>query len=140
MGYRYYSHFKTRKLGLKDKVTWSLLQEMAGPGYDLVKRKSEKNLLVIQSCPTLCDPIDCGPLRFKRPGTWHLSIILQARILEWVAVSFFLQGIFLTHGLNLGLLQCRQILYCLSHQGKCGPGQNGYPKNCSLPTQMLLPG
>ena len=28
-----------------------------------------------------------------------------------------LQGIFLTQGSNLGFLQCRQILYCLSHQG-----------------------
>ena len=28
----------------------------------------------------------------------------------------FLQGIFLTQGLNLGLLHCRQILYHLSHQ------------------------
>ena len=28
-----------------------------------------------------------------------------------------LQGIFLAQGLNLGLLHCRQILYCLSHQG-----------------------
>ena len=27
-----------------------------------------------------------------------------------------LQGIFLTHGLNLGLLPCRQNLYCLSHR------------------------
>ena len=27
-----------------------------------------------------------------------------------------LQGIFLTQGLNLGLLPCRKILYCLSHQ------------------------
>ena len=30
---------------------------------------------------------------------------------------FFFQGIFLTQGLNLGLLNCRQVLYCLSHQG-----------------------
>ena len=29
---------------------------------------------------------------------------------------FFLQGIFLTQGLNPGLLHCTQILYCLSHQ------------------------
>ena len=29
-----------------------------------------------------------------------------------------LQGIFLTQGLKAGLLHCRQILYCLSHQGK----------------------
>ena len=28
-----------------------------------------------------------------------------------------IQGIFLTSGLNLGLLHCRQILYCLSHSG-----------------------
>ena len=30
---------------------------------------------------------------------------------------FLFQGIFPTHGSNLGLLNCRQILYCLSHQG-----------------------
>ena len=34
-----------------------------------------------------------------------------------VGCHFLLQGIFPTHGLNLGLLQCRQILFCLSHQG-----------------------
>ena len=34
-----------------------------------------------------------------------------------VACHFLLQGIFLTQGLNLGLLHCRQILYHLSHQG-----------------------
>ena len=42
--------------------------------------------------------------------------ILQARILEWVACHSLLQGIFLTQGLNLGLLHCKQILYHLSHQ------------------------
>ena len=34
-----------------------------------------------QSCPTLCDPIDGSPLGSSVPG------ILQARILEWVAIS-----------------------------------------------------
>ena len=38
---------------------------------------------------------------------------LQTRILEWVP----LQGIFPTQELNTGLLHCRQVLYCLSHQG-----------------------
>ena len=38
--------------------------------------------LVIQSCPTLCDPIDCSP-----PGS-SFHEILQARILEWVAIPF----------------------------------------------------
>ena len=35
-----------------------------------------------------------------------------------VGCLFPLQGIFLTQGQNLGLLHCRQILYCLSHQGE----------------------
>ena len=36
----------------------------------------------LQSCPTLCDLIDGSPLGSSVPG------ILQARILEWVAISF----------------------------------------------------
>ena len=36
----------------------------------------------LQSCPTLCDPIDSSPTGSPVPG------ILQARILEWVAISF----------------------------------------------------
>ena len=36
----------------------------------------------LQSCPTLCDPIDGSPLGSSVPG------ILQPRILEWVAISF----------------------------------------------------
>ena len=35
----------------------------------------------LQSCPTLCDPIDGSPPGFPVPG------ILQARTLEWVAMS-----------------------------------------------------
>ena len=35
----------------------------------------------------------------------------------WVGCHALLQGIFLTQGSNPGLLHCRQILYCLSHQG-----------------------
>ena len=36
-----------------------------------------------------------------------------------VGCHFLLQGIFPTHGLNLGLPDCRQILYWLSYQGSC---------------------
>ena len=37
---------------------------------------------VAQSCPTLCDPMDCSlPVS-------SLQGILQARVLEWVAISF----------------------------------------------------
>ena len=34
----------------------------------------------------------------------------------WSGLPFLLQGIFLTQGLNPGLLHCRQIPYCLNHQ------------------------
>ena len=37
---------------------------------------------LLQSCPTLCDPIDGSPLGSPVPG------ILQARTLEWVVISF----------------------------------------------------
>ena len=52
---------------------------------------SEGNLLIItaaaaakllQLCPTLCDPIEGSPPGSPTPG------ILQARTLEWVAISF----------------------------------------------------
>ena len=36
---------------------------------------------VVQSCPILCDPVDCSP-----PGS-SVHGILQAGILEWVAIS-----------------------------------------------------
>ena len=36
----------------------------------------------VKSCPTLCDPMDCS-----LPGS-SLHGILQARVLEWVAISF----------------------------------------------------
>ena len=40
---------------------------------------------LLQSCPTLCDPIDSSPLGSSVPG------ILQARTLEWVAIAFSAQ-------------------------------------------------
>ena len=38
--------------------------------------------VVAQSCPTLCDPMDCSP-----PGS-SVHGIFQARMLEWIAISF----------------------------------------------------
>ena len=46
----------------------------------IIKWKSESE--VAQSCSTLCDPVDCS-----LPGS-SVHGILQARILEWVAISF----------------------------------------------------
>ena len=72
---------------------------------------------VTRSCPTLCDHLD-----FTVHG------ILQARILEWVSLSF-LQGIFPTQGSNPGLPHCSQILYHLSHRK---------PRNTGVGTLSLL--
>jgi len=47
-----------------------------GEQYAIATAKS------LQSCPTLCDPIDGSPPGSPIPG------ILQARTLEWVAISF----------------------------------------------------
>ena len=44
--------------------------------------ENESESEVTQSCPTLCDPVDCS-----LPGS-SVHQILQARILEWVAISF----------------------------------------------------
>ena len=65
---------------------------------------------VAQSCLTFCCPMD-----YSLSGS-SVHGILQARILEWVAISFS-QGIFLTQGSNPGLPHYRQMLYHLSHQG-----------------------
>ena len=65
--------------------------------------------------------------------------IFQARILEWVAISFS-RGSSLTQGLNLCLLHCRRILYPFSHQGSLsgcirpitGKFNNGFGKQRQL--------
>ena len=62
-----------------------------------------------QLCTTFCDPTD-GSL----PGS-SVHGIFQARIQKWVVMSFF-RGIF-DLGSNPVLLNCRQTLYPLSHQG-----------------------
>ena len=67
----------------------------------------------VQSCPTLCDPIDGSP-----PGS-SVHGILQARILEWVAVSlsigFFLFNIFYFEIiLDLQISENGDFLYILS--------------------------
>ena len=63
-----------------------------------------------QSRPTLCDPMDCSPPRLLCP--WNFPGKNTG-----VGSPSLLQGIFPTQGSNPGLLHCRQMLYCLSHQG-----------------------
>ena len=78
-------------------------------GSPIAFTEVKKKVLDIQLCLTFCDSIDCNPPGFSALG------ILQGKILEWG--DSLLQGVFPTQRLNPGPLQCRQILYCLSHQG-----------------------
>ena len=55
-------------------------------------------VLVAQLCPALCDHMDCTLLGSSLHG------ILQARILDWVAISFS-RGIFPTQASNPVLIQ-----------------------------------
>ena len=87
-------------------------------------------VLVTQSCLTLCDLMDCSPISSSVHG------ILQARILEWIAISFA-RG-FPTQGSNPCLLHCRKILYGRSHTSSTSSkrwGQGGTPFSacCSVP-------
>ena len=61
-------------------------------------------ILVTQLCWTLCDPMDCNP-----PGS-SVHEILQARILEWVAISFS-RGSSWPRGQTWVSCIARQILY-----------------------------
>ena len=64
---------------------------------------------VVQLFPTLCDPMDCSP-----PGSSvHGDSPGQN---TGVGSHALLQQIFPTQGSNPGLLNCRQILYHLSHR------------------------
>ena len=57
-------------------------------------------VLVAQSCPTLCNPMDCSP-----PGSFVHGILHGKN--TGVGSHSLLQGIFLTQELNLGLPHCR---------------------------------
>ena len=78
-------------------------------------RKGDLNIvkiivLVAQSCPTLCDPMDCSPLGSS------VHEIFQARILEGVAISFS-RGSSQPRDQTRCPSHCRQILYQLSYKG-----------------------
>ena len=76
-----------RRLGVRKLLSWGLLRVLVEPsGASGVCRlqcsqRPGAGGEVAQSCLTLCDPEDCSP-----PGS-SVPRILQARILEWVAIS-----------------------------------------------------
>ena len=65
---------------------------------------------VAESCLTFCNPMDCSP-----PGS-SVHKIYQARILEWIALPFLLQGIFPTQQLDPNVLHWQVDSSPLTHQ------------------------
>ena len=70
------------KIHLIFSAFWSKFQTSSPPPFILLSTAAAAAAKLLQSCPTLCDPTDGSPPGSPVPG------ILQARILEWVAISF----------------------------------------------------
>ena len=68
----------------KSVPKWEIWEHYHFPDcyFDWINYNAAAAAKSLHSCPTLCDPIDGSP-----PGS-HVAGILQARALEWVAISF----------------------------------------------------
>ena len=87
----------------------------------------------LQSCPTLCDPIDCSPPGSPVPG------ILQARTLEWVAISFSNAGKWKVKVKSLSHVRLLATPWTAAHQA---PPSMGFSRQecwsgVPLPSPML---
>ena len=102
------SHEIKRHLILGGKVMTNLDSMLKSRDITLLTKayivKSESESEVTQSCLTLCDPMDCSP-----PGS-SVHGILQARILEWVALFFSRVSSLPGDGTHVSCFG-RQILY-----------------------------
>ena len=89
---------RQRDMALKDELLRSVSAQHAN-GEEQINSSSHiaaaAAAKLLQSCPTLCDPIDSSPPGSPVPG------ILQARILEWVAISFSNAGKWKVKGKSL---------------------------------------
>ena len=92
-------------------------------GYYKIHR-SHKQVLVAQSFPALCDPMDCS-----LPG-FSVRRILQARILEWVAIPFSRAS---SHPRDWAWISCIACRFFLLSEP---PGKPTWPSN---PTTRSIP-
>ena len=75
--------FRLERLSIDSTSHWILNMEDWSWLSSLDYHTHSMNCAVLsQSCPTLCDPVDCSP-----PGSF-VHGIFQARFLEWVAISY----------------------------------------------------
>ena len=87
----------------------------------------------LQSCPTLCDPIDGSSPGSPVPG------ILQARTLEWVAISFSNAGKGKVKGKSLSRVRLFVTPWTAAHQAppSMGFSRQEYWSGVPLPTLIL---
>ena len=76
-------------------------------------------LLSLQSCPTLCNPIDSSPPGSPVPG------VLQARTLEWVAISFSSAW---KWKVNVKLLSCVRLIATPWTEAYLAPPSMGFSR------------
>ena len=89
----------------------------------------------LQSCPTLCDPIDGSP-----PGS-PVPWILQARTLEWVAISFSNAWKWKVKVKSLSLVRLLATPWTATHQAppSMGFSRQEYWSGVSLPSPLYTP-
>ena len=87
----------------------------------------------LQSCPTLCDPIDSSPPGSTVPG------ILQARTLEWVAISFSNVWKWKVKGKSLSCVPLFATPWTAAHQAppSMGLSRPEYWNGVPLPLHMF---
>ena len=87
----------------------------------------------LQSCPTLCDPIDSSPPGSPVPG------ILQARTLQWVAISFSKAGKWKVKVKSLSHVQLLATPWTVAHQAppSMGFSRQEYWSGVPLPSPVI---
>ena len=89
-------------------------------GRQTLNHWKESESEVAQLCPTLFDPMDCS-----QPGS-SVHGFFQARVLEWVAISFFRGSSYPVIEPGSPALEADRCFTILSHQGNClNSGQPG---------------
>ena len=94
---------------------------------------------LLQSCPTLCDPVDGSPPGSAVPG------ILQARTLEWVAISFSNAWKWKVKVKSLSRVRLLAIPWTAAHQAPLSMGffrqeyWSGVPLSSSLNSRHVYP-
>ena len=105
-----------------------------GFDYQLTVAAAAAAAKSLQSCPTLCNPIDGSPRGFPVPG------ILQARILEWVAISFSNAWKWKVKVKPLSLVRLLATPWIAAHQAPPSMGFSGqeYWSGVPLPSPINL--